>query len=366
MEKNTVESNITPDEDIVEQRGFFSRLFTWVPTSPGLLQQAERKILSRLKAPYKTFFVKAGKHSINTLVLGKGPPLVLVHGFGGGIGLWISNLDDLAKHYTVYAFDLLGFGRSSRPKFTGKTMADSENFFLDSFESWREQLNLTGFTLLGHSLGGYLSACYCLKDPKHVSYLILADPWGIPKKPETSETNLPLKWRLLGKTFSLLNSPLSALRAAGPYGPGLISKFRPDLSEKWSHLFTDDTLENYIYHLCANPPSGEVAFKELSIPFGWAKNPLCNRLPSISKELYVLFIYGRSSWMDPSAGYEVKRQLGDEMSQYVLLSGGHHVYADNWSAFNEVVIQAGKGTLNDYLDSKTKPKKKKQKVDSVE
>jgi pimeloyl-ACP methyl ester carboxylesterase len=57
----------------------------------------------------------------------------------------------------VYAIDLLGFGRSSRPKvlFAPDDPVSVESFFVDSMEQWRQKLNLESFSLVGHSFGGY-------------------------------------------------------------------------------------------------------------------------------------------------------------------------------------------------------------------
>jgi pimeloyl-ACP methyl ester carboxylesterase len=52
-------------------------------------------------------------------VLGGGPPVVMVHGIGGGSSVFQYRLNApavAAAGYRVYALDLLGFGRSSRPE----------------------------------------------------------------------------------------------------------------------------------------------------------------------------------------------------------------------------------------------------------
>jgi abhydrolase domain-containing protein 4 len=45
-------------------------------------------------------------------------PIVILHGFGAGIGYWSLNFETLAKNHHVYAFDILGLSRSSRPQFS--------------------------------------------------------------------------------------------------------------------------------------------------------------------------------------------------------------------------------------------------------
>ncbi|MGZ4533766.1 MAG: alpha/beta fold hydrolase, partial [Mycobacteriaceae bacterium] len=47
---------------------------------------------------------------------GEGPPLLLIHGIGDNSSTWAEVTEQLAKHFTVIAPDLLGHGGSDKPR----------------------------------------------------------------------------------------------------------------------------------------------------------------------------------------------------------------------------------------------------------
>ncbi|KAJ7046116.1 Alpha/Beta hydrolase protein [Mycena alexandri] len=120
----------------------------------------------------------------------------LTPGYRAGIGFFFPNLSALAQWAghcgsSVYAVDWLGKGRSARVPFTIKSqkkdipgrVREAESFFIDSLEAWRTKMQFEKMTLIGHSLGGYLSVAYALKYPDRVNKLILLSPTGVPRDP---------------------------------------------------------------------------------------------------------------------------------------------------------------------------------------
>ena len=273
-------------------------------------------------------------------------PLVLVHGFAAGTALWTLNLDSFAStNRSIYAIDVLGFGKSSRPNFDKSGAAEIE--LVDSIERWRQKVGLNDkFIILGHSFGGYLSLSYALNYPNRVSHVILADPWGVPSYQQSQSRNnqqlqIPLWVRIIGTMMFHSFNPLAGLRAAGPWGPSIIRKFRTDLVKKFEGLMGPekaDSILDYIYHCNAQHPSGEIAFKSMSLPVGWAKFPMINRITDLDPNITLTFIYGSRSWIDRQPGFQIKYLLGENRVNIFVINGsGHHVYADKYDEFNNIV-----------------------------
>lgn len=321
--------------------------------SASALATIEKKILSYLKTPYKSRYVEIGpvvgtSDKIWTLSLNseetKKTPLVLLHGLGAGVGLWCLNLDSFATHRPVYALDLLGFGRSSRPKFS-TTPEVVETQLVTSIEEWRKEQELNEMILLGHSFGGYLAFAYAIQYPDRVKHLILADPWGFPKKsldPEKA-AKIPMWVRAVANVYRNFN-PLWPVRFVGPLGQWVVEKMRPDLPKKFSSLLGEDSnaITEYIFQCNVQTPSGESAFHSLTEGLGYAKRPMLQRVDQLAPQVPITVIYGSRSWVDNSSGDKIKEARGSTSYVQVksVTAAGHHVYADRADVFNKMVNDA--------------------------
>lgn len=368
--ENTLKSepNYEMDSKDNSNSSWINNWFRWRPTSAQDLDLAEKKVLSYVKTPFKSYYVNIGNgwglenNKVWTLEMApkisledngnndekQNLPLVLIHGFASAVGLWTLNLDSLIKSdRKIYAFDILGFGKSSRPFFDTSETVELE--LIESIERWRKSVGLNDkFILLGHSFGGYLAMSYALQYPQNVAHLILADPWGMPSQQQNQQLiqhnyPKPLWVKMAAKVFQVF-TPLVGLRAAGPWGPKLVYKLRPDLRKKFEKVTGDESADcflSYIYHCNAQSnPSGEIAFKSVSSTMGWAKYPMINRVTQLHSDINLTFIYGSRSWIDRQPGFQTKYLLGDRVDVHVIQGSGHHVYADKPEEFNDLVSNA--------------------------
>eukprot|EP01130_Rhizamoeba_saxonica_P004078 TRINITY_DN1678_c0_g1_i2.p1 TRINITY_DN1678_c0_g1~~TRINITY_DN1678_c0_g1_i2.p1 ORF type:complete len:184 (-),score=29.49 TRINITY_DN1678_c0_g1_i2:67-618(-) len=180
-----------------------------------------------------------------------------------------------------------------------------------------------------------------MKYPQHVVKLALIDPWGVPTVPDDTNQNSSFKWRVIKSASNFIESPFSILRFAGPWGPSLLKRFRGDLGLKFdNYTQANSGAMHYIYHSNAQQPSGESAFSSLQQSIGWAKRPLIERahtLLELCDDMDVVIVYGSRTWMDKVAIRELSQILGCECVR--IRQAGHHVYVDNYEAFNEAIIQ---------------------------
>ena len=106
--------------------------------------------------------------------IGEGPTTVLLHGFGGDLDNWLFNLDSLAESNEVIALDLPGHGQSSL------AIPDPSIDGLASFVwNFLDIIGVETTALIGHSMGGAVSARMAGRQPDRVSGLVLVAPAGL-------------------------------------------------------------------------------------------------------------------------------------------------------------------------------------------
>jgi pimeloyl-ACP methyl ester carboxylesterase/CRP-like cAMP-binding protein len=100
-----------------------------------------------------------------------GPIAILIHGWSSSSFTWAPVLPSLSRRYRCIAVDLPGFGRSPAPKepptITG---------YADLIASLIEEFTDRSVLLLGHSMGGQISATLALRHPMLVERLVLLNP----------------------------------------------------------------------------------------------------------------------------------------------------------------------------------------------
>lgn len=344
--------------------------------------------------------------------------LVMLHGYGAGLGLFYQNFEPITrvKGWRLFALDMLGMGNSSRPPFRIQSkdpkekIAEAESFFVDALEEWRKIRNIEKFTLLGHSLGGYLAVSYALKYPGHLNKLILASPVGIPEDPYATKAELPepgsstlaneftqsqeeivhqntdapiksastnikptkeapkaprktlpgwLVW--LWDTNAV--SPFSIVRIGGPLGPRFVSGWT---SRRFNHLPREEaaTLHLYAYNLFRQKGSGEYALTYILAPGAYARNPLINRIDEVGRQAIkpaadgqptkketgfpVVFMYGDSDWMDVAGGFASEEKIKARVEKTLMQGTEEERRDENGSAKVIVVRKAGHHL---YLDN---------------
>ena len=113
---------------------------------------------------------------------GSGPPLLFLHGAGGNRG-WQAFHEELAKTHTVYAPSQAGFNGTQRPEWVS-TITDMAHFN----QQLAQQLGLSQYVLMGHSMGGWIAAEMAAMDRQSIKGLVLIDSVGIrPKNTDITE-----------------------------------------------------------------------------------------------------------------------------------------------------------------------------------
>ena len=200
------------------------------------------------------------KHQIGYIKTGTGPAVILLHGFGEDHHIFNSTIAMLEKTYTVYVPDLLGTGISPINTFTSNF---SIEYLANSIAAFIYHEKIENCTLLGHSMGGYVTVAFAKKYPQHLKSFGLLHSTALP------DTPLKIENRTRGISFIQKFGAAHFLETTAPnlFGsftqknhPQIITDFIQSIPS-----FTNEALTHY-YHAMMQRPDLTPVLKTNSSP----------------------------------------------------------------------------------------------------
>lgn len=136
----------------------------------------EQPVPSRPAGPVQTLSVTLHGQDISYRIAGSGGPVVLLlHGIAGSSATWEQVLPGLARHATVIAPDLLGHGRSAKPRHADYSLGAHASGVRDLLIA----LGHERVTVVGHSMGGGVALQLAYQFPDRCERLVLVGTGGL-------------------------------------------------------------------------------------------------------------------------------------------------------------------------------------------
>ena len=255
---------------------------------------------------------------------GSGPAILLIHGIGDNSTTWSTVQAKLAQRYTVIAPDLLGHGKSDKPRADSSVAA-----YANGMRDLLSVLDIDSVTVIGHSLGGGVAMQFAYQFPQLVDRLILVGAGGV-----TKEVNIALRIASLpmgSEALALLRLPmvLPALQLVGRASGTLFGS---------TGMGRD--IPNMLRILADLPePTASSAFaRTLRAVVDW-RGQVVTMLDRcyLTQSVPVQLIWGRSDSVIPVSHAEMAHAAMPGSQLEIFEGSGHFPFHDDPDRFVEVV-----------------------------
>jgi len=198
-------------------------------------------------AGYRTHYVTAGS----------GVPTLLIHGGGAGadgLGNWYKCIPHYAPHFQVYAYDMVGFGKSDSPDVA--TFPYDKQARTEQAVALIEALDRGPVNIIGNSMGAAVALGVALRRPDLLKNIVLMSSAGLNRKVP------PLI--AAGATYKVTRESIRAV-IRGLTSPGFV--IDEDLVEYRFNLLNDkpDKQASYMQTMRAVVAAGGLYYEEAEI-----------------------------------------------------------------------------------------------------
>jgi proline iminopeptidase len=289
--------------------------------------------------PVQDGFVDANGAMIYYTMMGRGEPLLILHGGPGAAhDYFLPYLLPLARHHKVIFIDERGSGKSQ--KLEDRSAYTIENM-VEDVEAVRQGLGLGKIDLLGHSYGGALAQAYALKYQRNLNHLILASTWS--SSAALNDVFVRMKQNMAPE----LRARIDRLEAQGLFGQG-----KPYEKNRYSNEYMiaawGEGYFPYVYHNRPDPNYDPTALGmgwdlyremwgehgEFIIDGNLKSVEYTDRLAGI--KVPTLMVVGEHDECEPALSQAMHEKIaGSKM--VVLPNSGHMTFVDQTGMFIKTV-----------------------------
>ncbi len=292
--------------------------------TPGVRLKPEPTNAGKSPTPVvETRTIELHGHLVSYKIAGEGPLVGLIHGITENADSWRDVMPLLARHYTVIAGDLLGHGRSAKPR---------GDYSLGAYASgMRDLMGALGFergTVVGRSLGGGIAMQFAYQFPEYTERMVLVSSGGLGREvhPLLRAATLP------GAELVLpLIAPGWVVRAGETAGRALarlglhVRSDTAEMARGYASLNDSDTREAFRHTLKAVVEPGGQRISALDRLY-------------LAKDIPVLLLWGSNDPIIPASHGRAAQELIPN-SRYVEFEGsGHWPQLDDPERFADALI----------------------------
>jgi pimeloyl-ACP methyl ester carboxylesterase len=270
--------------------------------------------------------VEVHGHPRAVRVLGTGPTvLLLLHGIGSEGATWDTVAPLLAERFTVVVPDLLGHGKSAKPR-ADYSIAGYANGLRDLLGV----LDIDHVTVVGHSLGGGVAMQFAYQFPERTDRLVLVASGGVGQQMSVALRALTLPGASLALGLShLIPSRLTLGTLFAAAGPMIPSALAADLKEALS------------VHAALRDPATRTAFlRVLRHVADWRGQMITMRDRAyLAEGLPTFVIWGEKDHVIPVEHAHVAAELMPGSRTVVLPGVGHFPHREAPDEFVRAVTE---------------------------
>jgi pimeloyl-ACP methyl ester carboxylesterase len=191
-------------------------------------------------------------------IIGKGDPVLLIHGFAEDGEVWHNQINFLKDHYQLIIPDIPGSGKSPFNE-----QLSTVDDYADAIKAILDNEKITSCILIGHSLGGYITLAFAEKYPQ------LLKAFGLFHSTAFADSEEKKQVRLKAIDFIKTNGAYTFIKTSAP---NLFNNpFKQNYPEQIETLieqgknFTSDALIQY-YHAMITRPDRTSILKNSTVP----------------------------------------------------------------------------------------------------